>query len=245
MGSKPQWKQHWNFGIVACVAGVAILIVLAWFGRTRTESVRYLDGRLIPPTGLLVNANSSQPVVGDAKDDLRVIYAAMARYVKLHDKFPDDPRQLIAFTQDEPEGNRVTKESFCSPDYKFADTYSCSDDGFCYQWRYRSPRPDGKPMPARVSSQKEYVWIATDVYERNNRMAFRDGTYKDSPSGKTLVLWNNGDIEELERDDEVLVQNPLDGTFTHYIRGEADLPQSARSRPQPRTGSWANRPAGI
>lgn len=140
--------------LVASIALLALtpIVILVIASRQQPSRVfvdRYIDGRFIPIGGLLVNPAGLQGLTRDSESDFRKFFKAICAYGNKFGQFPDDPRQLIAFTATWPEDSRVTGESFSSPDHRKSDTYNQMDEGFSYLWTYRSPRPDGTEKPLR------------------------------------------------------------------------------------------------
>lgn len=200
---------------------------------------KYVDGRVIPLNGLLVNSNGLENLKGDAEDDFQRLHRALSSYAKEYGKLPDDPRWLIEFTSSWPPEHRVEANTFGTDDYAASDTYSKADEGFNYSWAYRSPRANGQPKPARATADQRDVWVYTDVYVRSRRRVFRDGSFVTDPAGSYLVLWSDGKVERVPLEERVLVSLGGRGK-TYFFRGETGVPSNAESAGEanPQEGSW-------
>lgn len=207
---------------------------------------RYLDGRVIPPGGLLVNPNGLKDLAYDAESDFKALYTGIVRYANEKGEFPDDPRLLIGPTAHLPEDQRVTPTTFFTTDYRKADRFRTADETFCYEWTYRTPRADGtkkQPFPPRGERD---VWLATDIYIRDGKTVFRDGSFTVEPVGYYLTMWSDGKIERTPLRDHLLASLG-DGGQTYFFRGESGSISKMVSAGEGRTtrGDWWPAPAGI
>jgi len=197
---------------------------------------RYDDGQIIPLAGLRLNPNQLSDSDFDAKEDFRRLSKALNSFYLANGKYPDDPRQLIAFTLKWAEKDRVTEETLTSADIAKSDSGIYYHDLQTYDWRFRGKRADGGAHQPTKAGETSSVLVSTDAYYRRNRVVFRDGHYEDRPEGYILTLWSDGSVREVPRSDYVGVGKKWD--MTMFFRNEAGVPKDAIDVEIPTEGRW-------
>lgn len=208
----------WAGGIVA-IAGIGAIV--GWNRPQWPEQTEY-QGRPIPEDGLVLNPKGTLHAgnPSEAEKDLKVIYRGLKAYIAKHGKFPM-PGELAG--SDEHPG-LIARGAFKLPDAEYSD-YAAQDVNSTYAFAYRAPRHDLKPKPVNPTPDERDVWMYTDVYVRRNDKVFRDGTKETQPTGVYVVLWSDGEVEQVHPLD--IVWTGIEGDRIMRFPGEPGTDQNA------------------
>lgn len=216
-------------------------------GKGARQLDRYMDGRLIPPGGLLVNPNGLEGLEHDVEADLQVLGRALIAHKKEKGRLPDDPRALIEFTRTWPEADRVREDHLGTQDHLKTDSAFERPEGaedrarLSYQFLYRAALAIG-PSARRIRERDgAELWVLAHEYVRSNRTVFRDGSQTTRPEGFYVALWSTGEVERIPVGDEVMIPSGP-GEWSLHFRGEKGIPSTAPPANAPKRSDWTAPP---
>ena len=186
--------------------------------------VKWNDGRVIPPEGLVFNPRARIPFdPGEVVKDFTRIYAAMDGFRKIHRRLPT-PAELLDFSKEIVPGVRLGLADFQTPDAVNANFYADTSPGRKdYGIAFPNHRPDGAPRPAFPGAGERDVWLASSACARRDQHIFQDGHSETTYFGFHLVLWSDGVIERVPQQSTVWF-NSHDGGLQMEFPGQAGLP---------------------
>ncbi len=197
-------------------------------------------------TQSIPNTNKGYPANG--VEDLKKIYAMFTIYRSKHGTFPaQGTRTLFKDASARPQEyglrSRAEVEAiFLNPDTRYAENVPGPMDGYI-PYAFFARRPDGSPVGAPKKPGTRDVLAHTSIYVRKNIRYNKLSTMR--PEGVYLVLWEDGQVEQLSYNRLLFVPEPggrlakemqrglpfravmdkvKSGRFRHAFPGQAGVP---------------------
>jgi hypothetical protein len=161
------------------------------------------------------------------KQNMRKIYLGIISYKKKYGKYPTFSSEPDLFNEMilnyKEYGLSSREEAFqlqFSPDTKYADDTKKSKD-----WKITVPyiladkRQDGTPIGSEKPAGKKDVLMWTKMYFHQNIHYAQGDKSTANPTGYYLVLWDDGNVEEVGADRIRYVRNGR--PFPEYFPGQA------------------------
>lgn len=212
--------------IVLLLALVAFTLFRVTTQLKRTQQERHGSLEAVPEydTGGKVPGNPA-----NAEKDLKLIYKSINIYrAKNGGRYPASQMDLFSAVGSSPQAygfkNRdEAHAAFTNPDARYSDSpvERASPDHFV-AYRIKNKRPDGLPIGSPKPSNTRDVLAVTSVYRHVN-VKRQNGRPSSHPVGFYVVLWDDGKIQKVPYDQELLVPKRKKEWATAFP-GQAGLP---------------------
>lgn len=218
-----KWGQR-KYPFWAIVFGLCNVVVKA--ESVIAQAASPLQGEVVFDTKGRVPGDSANGI-----EDLKKLYAVLNIYRERHEgKQPADATALIKDLASAPkeygfQNYLEARSLFSNPDVIYADGLARNAKEVERIWPYELPgiRLDSKALGSPKTPGTRDLWATTDIYFHPNIRYYADGRTEPNPTGFHLVLWDDGQVEQISYEQTFFVPQG-GGQFQTAFPGQAGVP---------------------